>query len=540
MAVAREPRLRRLQLGWACFFLVDGIALVALSVWAFREGGARAVGFVGLARLLPGALALPFGAWTADRFSRRVVVTVVFAAMAAVHALLALALAADAPNVLVYALVALASVTAAPYRPAQLALVPLVARSPDELVACNVAAGTVEGVVTFLGPVVAATLLTAAGTPSVVAAAAVAAGLGLIAVAGIRVDVDPSRAVRSTPVRPVQALLGGFAVIGADRDLTVIIVCFVAQLFVRGVLMVLLVAVSFDSLGLGRSGVGWLTAAMGVGGVVGGVYALTLTARRRLALPMAASLVLWGAPIAIIGLLPETPVVVICLAVIGIGNATLDVSGLTLVQRLGADRTLGRVFGVLYTVGIAMGGLGSLAAPALVSATDLRLVLVGTGVVLPLLTLALLPRFRSIDARAEAPPELLDVVAKIPVFAPLPATSVEKLATRCVVHHVPAGEVIVAEGDVADAFFAVVDGELQVTVGHIDRRRLGPGDHFGEIALLRGGTRTATVTAVTDARVASIGTQLFLDAVTSSTLASSRAWQATERLLADDATNSGP
>ena len=72
---------------------------------------------------------------------------------------------------------------------------------------------------------------------------------------------------------------------------------------------------------------------------------------------------------------------------IGIGNAILDVAGFTLIQRLGVDRTLGRVFGVLYTFGIAMGGLGSLAAPALISWLGLRTVLVGVGLVLPVLAL---------------------------------------------------------------------------------------------------------------------------------------------------------
>ena len=68
--VMRHPDLRRLQLGSTAFFLVDAMAMVGLSVWAFDRGGAAAVGVLGLARLLPGALALPFGAWAADRFAR--------------------------------------------------------------------------------------------------------------------------------------------------------------------------------------------------------------------------------------------------------------------------------------------------------------------------------------------------------------------------------------------------------------------------------------------------------------------------------------
>jgi MFS family permease len=187
VAVMRHRDLRRLQIGWAAFFLVDGLSLVALSVWAFGEGGTSAVGFVGLARLLPGAIALPFGAWAADRFPRRLVLTAVFISIAVTQAAIAIALARDAPPIAVYVLVGASSLAATPYRSAQLALAPLVARSPAELVAMNVTAGTFEGLVTFAGPALAALLLLATGPWFVVAVAAVACIGGLLAVAGIYV-----------------------------------------------------------------------------------------------------------------------------------------------------------------------------------------------------------------------------------------------------------------------------------------------------------------------------------------------------------------
>ena len=98
--------------------------MVALSVWAFDRHGASAVGYLGLARLLPGALALPFGAWAADRFPRRQVVTAVFVAISVTQAAIAIALATEWPSLAVYVLVAFGSVAATPYRPAQLALAP--------------------------------------------------------------------------------------------------------------------------------------------------------------------------------------------------------------------------------------------------------------------------------------------------------------------------------------------------------------------------------------------------------------------------------
>src|SRR5215218_3657016 len=110
--VMRHRDLRRLQIGWSAFFLVDGLTLVALSVWAFEEGGTSAVGFVGLARLLPGAIALPFGAWAADRFPRRLVLTAVFISIGVTQAAIAIALARDAPPIAVYVLVGASSLAA--------------------------------------------------------------------------------------------------------------------------------------------------------------------------------------------------------------------------------------------------------------------------------------------------------------------------------------------------------------------------------------------------------------------------------------------
>jgi MFS family permease len=529
--VMSERNLRRLQLGWTAFFLVDAMSTVALSVWAFDEGGAGAVGILGLARLLPGAIALPFGAWAADRFRRRQVVIAVFVAITVTQALIAIGLASDVPAVAVYALVAVSSVAATPYRSAQLALAPLVARKPSELVAMNVTAGTLEGVATFVGPALAGLLLLEAKPWVVVLAASLAAAGGCVAIANIRVDVDPSKAVRRTGDHPLRALIGGLTELRSNTDAAVVVGGFVAQLLVRGLLSVLLVSVAFDLLELGESGIGWLLAIIGIGGIAGGFYAVVLTRRRRLGRPFAVALTMWGLPIAVIGLVPNAAVVVAALLTIGIANAVLDVSGFTLVQRLAADRNLGRVFGVLFTFGIAMGGLGALAAPLLVSLLGLRPVLVLVGAVLPALALASRSRLRRIDEHSEPLPELFSLFSTIPLFAPLPPTTIEKLASGCSEVEIPAGSVILREGDHGDCFYGIVHGEVEVRRGGITQRTLGPGDHFGEIALLRDILRTATVVALCDVRVATLDRAQFLDSLTSSETAYGIAWRTSSEIL---------
>jgi MFS family permease len=529
--VMRSRDLRRLQLGWAAYFLVDGISMVGLSVWAFRHGGTSAVGLLGLVRLLPGAVALPFGAWAADRYSRRRVVTIVFLVMTVAQTATAVALGSDAPAAVVYLLVAINSAAGTPYRPAHLALAPLVARSPAELVAMNVTAGTLEGVVTFLGPALAALLLLGVAPSYVLAVSALAALGGLVAVAGIKVSADPSKALRRIRDRPKDALMGGLVEMRNNIDLGIIVGCFVAQVFVRGVLGVLLVSVSFDLIHSGDSGVGWLAAAMGVGGIVGAMYAVTLTGHRRLGKPFTVALILWGLPIAVVGVAPNTAVAVLALATVGVGNAVLDVAGFTLIQRLGIDRTLGRVFGVLYTFGIAMGGLGSLAAPALISSLGLRTVLIVVGLILPSLALILLPKFRSIDNRSEPLPEVLALLTGIPLLSPLPPTTLEKLAARSAMEEVAAGDTVVTEGDPGDLFYVIAEGEVGVSRGGRNLGTLGPGDQFGEIALIHDTTRTATVIANCATRLVTIDGRDFVDALSSSEAALSIGWSTTNELL---------
>jgi hypothetical protein len=196
---------------------------------------------------------------------------------------------------------------------------------------------------------------------------------------------------------------------------------------------------------------------------------------------------------------------------------------------------LGRVFGVLYTFGIAMGGLGSLAAPALISWLGLRMVLVVVGLILPVLAMVLLPRFRSIDERSEPLPEVLSLLAGIPLLSPLPPITLEKLAARSKMVEMVAGGVVIAEGDPGDLFYVVADGEVGVSRAGLIVATLGPGTQFGEIALLRDTSRTATVAATCATRLITIDGRDFVDAVSSSEVAFSLGCRVSDELLSRSA-----
>jgi CRP-like cAMP-binding protein len=93
----------------------------------------------------------------------------------------------------------------------------------------------------------------------------------------------------------------------------------------------------------------------------------------------------------------------------------------------------------------------------------------------------------------------VEALRKVTFLAPLSDREIRKLAKSMTERSIPAGHPVVSEGEEAIAFFVVLRGEATVSIGGTERRTLGPGDHFGEIALVLGDApRTATVTAKTD------------------------------------------
>ena len=186
--VLANPQLRRLQLAWTGCITAEWAQIVALGVYAFREQGAIGVGVVGLIRTLPAAIIGPFAASLADRYRREVVLRTVLALRAVTLAGAAVALWVGAPALLVYGLAAADAVVYTLFWPAQSALLPSLAQSPEELTACNVTSTTVENLGTLVGPMLSSVLLLLAGVPSAFAVAAVLLALSAVVVARIRTD----------------------------------------------------------------------------------------------------------------------------------------------------------------------------------------------------------------------------------------------------------------------------------------------------------------------------------------------------------------
>lgn len=514
--VVRNESLRRLELAWAASIIGQWAYLVAVSVYAYEVGGNAAVGLIFVLRLVPAALLAPFTGLLADRYRRELVLLGSLLARAVLIGLAAVGVFLEVNPWIVYALAIGAAIATTPFRPAQAAMTPALAQSPRELTAANAVASTIESLAVFIGPALAGLLL---GVTSIETVFLV--NVGLVLLSGlfvIRLPVSrPRGRDRETEASTIASeVLVGFRTVVSEPSLRLLIGLFTAQTFVAGALAVYVVVVAIDLLDLGDAGVGYLNSALGAGAIVGGVLALGLTGARRLSPAFMFGVVLWGAPLILLGIVPTTAAALLLLALIGVGNSFVDVATFTLVQRAVPDHILARVFGVIQMLWFASVGFGAAAAPPLIDWLGLEGALIATGAALVALALVLWPAVARIDARAVAPEvEELRILTSVPIFAPLPGMTLEHLAGRLAPLRLDPGTVIVHEGDAGDRFYMVAEGVVEVSEYGRPIAELDAGGYFGEIALIRDVARTATVTAKTPVVLYALDREDFLAAVTS-------------------------
>jgi MFS family permease len=512
--IYENQSLRRLQYAWIGSSIGTWAYSIALLVYAYRQGGAGAVGFVGLIRWLPAAAAAPFGGLLGDRFRRLLVMQLSDLLRAASLGGMAAIVAVGGPSALVYLLAVVVTVASTAFQPAEAGLLPTLAQTPEELAAANVASSTIESAGYFVGPALGGVLLAVSNVETVFAVTAVL--LLWSAFVLTLIHIGPGKEERREPVPGGwRAELGaGFTTIAHDSRLRLIVALFAAQTLVYGAFVVLVAVAAIELFGLGSSGVGYLNSALGIGGLIGGIAAVALVGIRRLALTFGVALVLWGAPILIVGLWANTIPAFLLIGLAGLGLTLVDVAGFTLLQRAVPEDVLSRVFGVLHSAFYATGGIGAILAPALIAWIGIRGALIVAGAVLPVVTIPTFRLLTRIDRSIVVPTAELERLRAIAMFAPLPAPTLEHLASNLVRAEVAAGETVFRQGDHGDRFYIVDAGEVAIEVDGREANVLGPGDYFGEIALLRDIPRTATARARTPAAAYALERDVFLTAVT--------------------------
>jgi MFS family permease len=512
-ANAANPNLRRVQLSFAGAWTAEWAFTVALGVVAFRDGGAAAVGLVAFVRTAPAALLAPFGTTLGDRVPRDRVLVWSCIVRAAATGAAALLLATGSAIGAVYALSVVATAAFTVFRPVHSALLPALCRTPLELTSANVVRGLLDSLSTLLGPLAAALLLGIGSPAAVVGFAALLslwAGLLLVGLPYER----PPRGPPAPLGRIARETAEGFQALRRHPGAGTVVGLGLAQVFTRGCLNVFLVVVAIELLDTGEPGVGLLTAAIGVGAVAGSLGAAALVSGRRLALIEGAGVALWGLPLSLSGAFPYEPVVLALMCVVGVGNALVDIGLFTLVARLVPDRLLARVFGAFESLVALTVGVGSLVTPLAIELLGIRGALAVLGLVAPACVALAWSRLRAIDASMAYRDEEIGVLRSVAMLRPLPMPAIDNLAVHVGHAQVEAGQDVFRQGDRGDRFFVIKDGEADVLGDGRRVRTMGPGEGFGEIALMRAEVRTATVRARTRLLLYTIDRQDFLPAVT--------------------------
>ena len=381
--VFANPGLRRIELAFAGSSIGSYAYSITLAVYAFRHGGATAVGVIFAARMGLSAVVSPFAAGLGDRYSRRLVLLCSDLGRVVVVALIAITVESGGHSLLVYGLAFTLTVLGTVFRPTEAALIVQLARSPSELTAANVASSTFDSVASFAGPALAGGLLALWG--SVPAFAFVAGTFAWSALNVARLPAGRGDAAVEDEEDEAEGegglagLAAGFVTVGREPRLRLLIGLLSAQCLVSGALGVLIVSTALDLLKIGTAGVGLLEAVCGVGSLVGAAAMLALVGRGRLATDFGLGLVLWGLPLAFVGIAPVAAIAFVAWAVIGIGNTMVDIAAVTLIQRAAPDEVIGRVFGVVESATVASFALGFLVAPALIGLIDIRGTLIVVG-----------------------------------------------------------------------------------------------------------------------------------------------------------------
>lgn len=508
-SLAANRTLLRVLAGYGLFVLTECAVWIAMLVFAYTRGGVAVAGLVAVAQLAPAAVVAPMVAPIADRRSPVVLLTGGYLVQAAAMAATAAAVIAGVP-LAAYAAAVVAATAVTTTRPAMSALVPSVAATPDQLTAVNVVVGWLEAAGYAAAGLLAGALISLAGVGSVFA---VCAGLGLAAAvltAGLRV------APLASPEQDADGVLSG---VGEGLRLAVcrprlrlMLALLAAEAVVVGALDLLVVILAISVLDRPQAWAGYLAFAFGAGAVLAATVSAALVGRRLGRPILAAALVFSGALAALacgLGLAGTVALLVVA----GASHVLLEVATRTLLQRSVPPQLIGRIFGVLEGLMMAGYALGALLVPALVHLGGSRLALLGAAAVLPLAAAVGGRALFSLDAETPVPVVQIALLRSLPLFAELPAPTLEGLAVALTPVHLPAGAVLIRQGEPGDAYYAIAAGELDVVRDGRWLHRLGRGEGVGEIALLRAVPRTATVIAHAAATVYELDREPFLTAV---------------------------
>jgi MFS family permease len=525
----RNGPLVRLLAGEFVSSIGDWLYLVALLVLVYQASSdPLLLGLVGAARVLPYVLLSYVAGVVADRFDRRLILLVTDVARGLIMLALAALQASHGPIAAIVGLAILATCFSTFFGPTIGSYLPSLVTDETQLGPANSAWSSLDNLAFVIGPAVAGLLIAIGGLTAAFLLNAASFGIiavvlwrlprtaGAIAPAQAGAAGQPDATLEATPDR--LATPSGLPL----RPLAGLAVIDVAAGFALGGIGILTVVLATQQLGAGEDGTGYLNAAIGVGGLLGAVASGLVVVRSRLSVPLIAGIIVFGLGLVGLGLSSSLAAGFVMLAVASAGSLLAEVVSTTLLQRIVPPGARGRAIGSIQTVSTLAYAAGAFSLPILATGLGVAPVLgataalvVGAGLVGVLLV--------GRAGTETSDPELAAVarrVAALPLFAGIPAFRVAATLSRGATVQVAAGEPIIRQGDPADRFYVILEGSVEVSRSEKPGqpahriRSLGVDDAFGELGLLTGAARSATVTAETPVRLLALDAPVFLDLVT--------------------------
>ncbi|WP_040491571.1 MFS transporter [Ilumatobacter nonamiensis] len=515
--VARNPLLARSLRGLFAFSITEQGCWLAVLLFAFERGGVGEAGWLALFLLIPSAALAPVLAMGSDVFPRHRVLTIGYGLLAAASIGTGTAMVLDAPIVLIYALALVFAVILTFAGPATAAIIPMAATTPDELTAANTTAGMVENIGRLLGPLLAGVILVSSSPGAVLIWIGAVMAVGAIATVGRRTSTAVNGRHADDPERrsALVELTAGIRVLRNDRQIRTLVGAIVTTSWIAGALDVGAAVIAVDVLDRDEAAVSVLIVGFGAGGLLGSAASFALVGRRRLAVALAASVVLMSSAFGVVGWSTNVISATVLMVLVGTGVTLTSVTGRTMLQGLAPDDTLARLFGVLEAlkmVGLALGGV-ALSIVAVQTSPAVAFATVGGVGVVGLI--AMWSRLVSIDeARRPIDLDLLELARSTAIFDALPPYAVEQVMHALGDQSFEPGTVLMREGETGDRLCLIAEGGVEVVVGGEIVNHHGRGAVIGEIALLHDVPRSATVVSGPSGTVVYwIGAAAFLDAV---------------------------
>lgn len=514
LGAATAHRLGRVVGAYALFSLVELAIWMVVVLWAFERGGAGLAAMATVVQLVPATVLSPVLAGLGDRGDRGLALLLAHTGTALAVGATGAALLAGAGPVAVVGASTVATTLICVVRPLHFAVLPQLAEAPAALVRGNVRSAGAEALARFAGPALAGVGVAGIGAGPIMLGCAAVSVVATLLCVRLRAGATGAGPGSSSRLREATE---GLRVVARDRAALTLLLVLATRFVIAGAIDVLGTAFATDALGLDGAAAGLVVGSSGLGMVLGTVVASRTGHRQRLAVVVLGGCALQGLAAAAIGVAGGLLPAVLAMAACGVGMTVMLVGGRTLLQRTTDDTLLARVFAVQESVSLVGLGIGIGVAPLLISAVGARAAFVPLGLVCAAVALLARRAVRRLDARSVVPAPQTDLLRAVPFLAGLPAWELERLAAAARLVEASPAQAIVLQGEPGEDFYVVATGTLGVEVeGAATGRTLGPGDGFGEIALLRAVPRTATVRALTAATLYAVSSEAFLGAVTGS------------------------